>query len=286
MTDSLIAPPGSVDYVFEATDNRVQRTPYGHIRHALRYKTFFFYWVRRSLVTRYRQTSLGWLWALLQPLLNSLIYVVIFSLVLKVPTGAVPYPLFIITNLVFWSYFSRVVVVGAGSVTSHIDLLVRIQFPREFLPLGVWVESLVDLALGLLIVAIAFLGYHFPLTITILAVPLALLVETMLALGLAFYLAALSVIVRDLMQVVPLVLQLLMYLTPIIYSLKSVPDTLKHIYLLNPLGPIFATMQDALYYGQLTVMPSLAIMGVIAFGVLISGYIVFKRAEWQFADLL
>jgi ABC-type polysaccharide/polyol phosphate export permease len=286
LTQTVPAQPPISPYVFEAADNRVQRTPYGHVRHALRYKNFFFYWVRRSLVTRYRQTSLGWFWALLQPLLTSVIYVIIFSVILKVPTGDVPYPLFIVTNLVFWTYFSRVVIAGAGSVTGNIDLLTRIQFPREFLPLGIWVESTVDLIIGLFVVALFFAGFHYPITINFFAVVPALLVETMLALGLAFLTAAMSVIVRDLMQLIPLVMPLLMYVTPVIYPLKNVPDSIKGVYLLNPLGAIFATIQDALYSTPFTALPALAATAVFALIILIGSYMIFKRAEWQFADLL
>ena|GEM_PF-407028 len=276
---------GSNSYIFEAADNQVQRTPYGHIRHALLYKTFFWYWVRRSLVTRYRQTSLGWLWALLQPLLSSLIYVIIFTVIIPVPTGNVPYPLFIITDLVFWSYFSRVVLIGAGSITNNIDLLTRIQFPREFLPLAVWVESLVDLLLGLCIVAAAFLLYQYPLTAFAPLVLVAFVVETMLALGLAFLLASMSVIVRDLMQVVPLLMQLLVYLSPVIYPLTSVPKGLQSVLAFNPLSAVFATYQETLFYGQFTVGGSLLLGAVISAVILVGGYLTFKRVEWQFADL-
>src|SRR5260221_4334762 len=109
--------------VFEASDNTLRRNPYGHVRFAWRYRAFFVYWVRRSLLTRYSQTSLGFLWAVLQPLLSSLIFVVIFSVIIPVHTDPVPYPLFIITNLVFWTYFSRIVMNGGGTITAYMDLL-------------------------------------------------------------------------------------------------------------------------------------------------------------------
>ncbi len=282
MADQLA--PGT--YIFEAADNEVQRTPYGHLRHALRYRTFFIYWVRRSLVTRYRQTSLGWLWALLQPLISSLIYGIVFSVIVKVETKPVPYPLFIITDLVFWSYFSRVVLIGSGSVTGNIDLLSRIQFPREFLPLAVWVESLVDLGLGMLIIAAAFLFYHYPLTTFAPIAILAFLVESMLALGLAFLLASMTVVVRDLMQIAPLLMQLLIYLSPVIYPITNVPESVRSLYLINPLGPIFATIQESLFYGEFTNATGLGIAAVVSLIVLVGGYTVFKRIEWQFADLL
>lgn len=286
LADKAAAPTAQSPWVFEAADNQVQRNPYGHLRHALRYRTFFVYWVRRSLVTRYRQTSLGWLWALLQPLISSLIYGIVFSLIVKVDTKPVPYPLFIITDLVFWSYFSRVVLIGSSSVTGNIELLSRIQFPREFLPLAVWVESLVDLVLGLLIIVVAFLIYHYPITPTALLVIPAFLVESVLALGLAFLLASLTVVVRDLLQIAPLLMQLFIYISPVIYPLANVPENVRALYLFNPLGPIFATVQETLFYGTFSMGGGLAIAGVVSVIVLVGGYAVFKRIEWQFADLL
>src|ERR1051326_4266939 len=95
--------------VFEAVDNRLKVSPGGYLAQALRYRAFLAYWIRRSLAVRYRQTSFGWAWAVFEPLWSSLIYIVVFSFIVRVPTGPVPYPLFIILNVVLWNYFNRIV---------------------------------------------------------------------------------------------------------------------------------------------------------------------------------
>jgi len=273
-------------YVFEAVDDRLKQTSYGYFQNAWRYRAFFRFWVRRSLATRYSQTSLGWLWALLQPLLNSLIFIFVFSTIMHASSGSVPYPLFIVTNLILWNYFARLVQVGAGAITSNVDLLTRVQFPREFLPLAVWVEGLVDLVLGFVIVLIISVISHFPLSSSFPLMIAPFIVETMLALGLSFLLAALSVYVRDLLQITPLLIQLLFFLSPVIYTLDSVPDAVKSVYQLNPLGPTFAAYQQTLFYGQSALPNSLGAAALVALLVLIGGYYVFKRVEWHFVDSL
>jgi ABC-type polysaccharide/polyol phosphate export permease len=211
---------------------------------------------------------------------------VIFSLVLQVHSDPVPYPLFIMTNLVLWSYFSRIVLIGGATVTGYMELLRQIRFPREFLPLAVWVESLVDLALGMCIVALGFALYRYPVTAYVAVALLAFAVETLLALAISLLLAALSVFIRDLLQVSGLLLQLIFYLSPIIYPLTTVPDTIRGLFVVNPLGTIFAVYQEALFFGRFTLAKELFLTGLFSALLLALSYMVFKRVEWQFADVL
>ena len=276
----------SSTYVFEAVDNRLQRTLIGHLRYALRYRPFFLYWVRRGLVTRYSQTSIGLLWAILQPLLSSLIYIIVFSYVVRVSTDPVPYPLFIVTSLVLWSYFNRIVFSGAASIIGNLDIVTRVQFPREFLPLGIMVESLVDLALGICIIALLFIIYHQPVTSYLLIAFYIFIPYTFLSLGLAFIFAGLASVIRDLFQILPLLLQLLMYLSPVIYPLSLVPKGIHLFYVINPLGPIFAAYQETILFGKFTLLPEILLVTVFSVVILIAGYLFFKRMEWRFADSL
>jgi lipopolysaccharide transport system permease protein len=273
-------------HVFEAADNRVKMAPGGYFGEALRYRAFFGYWVRRSLAVRYRQTSFGWAWAVFDPLWSSLIYVIVFSFIIRVNTGPVPYPLFILLNIVLWNYFSRIVSRSTSSITANMDLLVKVQFPREFLPLGICAESATDLAIGLAIAGGLAFYYRFPLPAIAPVAIISILVCTIFALGLGFYLAAFTAIVRDLLIVIPLVLQLLFYLSPVFYPLAAIPPRLHQLYFLNPLTAIFASYQEALLYGQLGHGKELLATGIASLFVLVSGYYVFKRLEWQFADLL
>ncbi len=272
--------------IYEAADNRVNRTLKDHLRFAFEYRAFFGYWVRRSIITRYSQTTVGLLWAVLQPLLSSLVYILVFSVIARVSTNPVPYPLFVVTSLVLWNYWQRIVFSGAASVVTNLDIVTRVSFPREFLPLGVAVEAMVDLLIGIVIIAVLFIVYHQPVTVSILwAIPV-FVVHTCLALGLAFFLAGFSSYIRDLFQILPILLQLLLYLSPVIYPINIVPDSIRNLYFFNPLGPIFASYQETILFGQFTYGREIVFVGVFALIVLVLGYRFFKRTEWRFADTL
>jgi lipopolysaccharide transport system permease protein len=272
--------------IYEAADNRIKRNLRDHLRFAFDYRAFFVYWIRRSIITRYSQTTVGLLWAILQPLLSSLVYILVFSLIAKITTNPVPYPLFVITSLVLWGYGLRIVTSGASSVVTNLDIVTRVSFPREFLPLGVAAEALVDLLIGTVIIAVLFVVYQQPVTpYMLLAIPI-FIIHTCLALGLAFFLAGVSSYIRDLFQILPILLQLLLYLSPVIYPISNVPEQLRSIYILNPLGPIFAGYQETLLYGRFTLGSELLFVGIVALLVLAGGYWYFKRTEWRFADTL
>jgi lipopolysaccharide transport system permease protein len=271
--------------VFEAADDRLV-SPRDHLRHALRFRTFLGYWLRRNLITRYRQTTLGPLWAVLQPLLGSLVYVFVFSLVLRVETPPVPYALFVVANLVLWTYSMRTILTGPAALLANLDMVTRVQFPREFLPLGVWLESLTDLGLGLVVVAMFFAYYRVPVTPYALVAVVVFVIHTAFTLGVMFLVAAVAITVRDLLHIVPILLQLAMYLAPVVYPLSLVPEPVRDLFLANPLGVIFAAYQETLLFGRFTLARELAVGGVLSLGLLVGGYRLFKRQEWQLADLL
>jgi ABC-type polysaccharide/polyol phosphate export permease len=272
--------------VYEAENNRLNRSLLEHLRYASRYLAFFLFWTRRSITTRYSQTSVGLLWALLQPMLSSLVYIIVFSLVIRISTDPVPYPLFIFVSIVMWSYFNRIVFSGAAAITSNLDIVTRVQFPREFLILSVWVESMVDLLIGLGIAAILFLLYRYPLPATLPIALFVFVIHTIFSLALAFIISALNSRVRDFMQLLPILLQLLFYLSPVLYPLDLVPESVRGLYFFNPLGSIFAAYQETILFGRFTLLVPLLVIGVFSLVLLVVGYKLFKRMEWNFVDLL
>lgn len=272
--------------IYEATDNRINRSLKDHLRFAYEYRAFFVYWVRRGIITRYSQTSVGLLWAVLQPLLSSLVYIIVFSFIARVSTNPVPYPLFVVTSLVLWSFWQRIVFSGSASVVSNLDIVTRVSFPREFLPIGVAAEAFVDLAIGLVIVGVLFIIYHQPVTpYILLAIPI-FLIHGCLALGIAFLLAGVSSYIRDLFQILPILLQLLMYVSPVLYPINAVPESIKALYFINPLGIIFAAYQETILYARFSYGRDLFFVTLFAIILLVIGYRVFKRTEWRFADTL
>lgn len=272
--------------IYEAADNRINRTLREHLQYALQYRSFFLYWVRRSIITRYSQTTVGLLWAVLQPLLSSLVYILVFSVIARVSTAPVPYPLFVVTSLVFWSYFQRIVISGSASVVTNLEIVTRVSFPREFLPLGVAVEAFVDLLIGIVIIAVLFVIYQQPLTpYILLAIPI-LVIHTCLAVGLAFLLAGFSSYVRDLFQIMPILMQLLLYVSPVIYPINVVPNSVRMLYFFNPIGLIFAAYQETILFGGFSYGRELVAVAIFSFVLLFIGYRFFKKTEWRFADIL
>jgi lipopolysaccharide transport system permease protein len=271
--------------VFEAADNRLIE-PRNSLQEALRHRTFLFYWVWRNISARYRQTTLGPIWALVLPLLSGIVYAFVFGVFLGLQTGGVPYAVFAITNLVLWTYATRTILTGPASMLGNLDLITRVRFPREMFPLSVWLESLTDLLLGLVVVALFFVYYQVPLTPYMLVAPAVFIVYSTLVLGVAFIIAAVSVTVRDLVHVMPVLLQLLLYLAPVIYPLSIVPEAYRTIYLMNPLAVVFAAFEETLFLGRFTLGVELAVSAAVSLVILAAGYRLFKQQEWRIADLL
>lgn len=271
--------------LFEAIDNRLVH-PRRPLREAWRHRTFLTYWVRRNVAARYRETTLGPIWVVLVPLLSSLVYTFVFSLLLRIDTGAVPYPLFAMTNLVLWTATSRTLQIGPAALVGNLDLITRVRFPREFLPFGAWIEALVDLAVSLCIVALLAAWFGVAFTPTALLAFVVFAVHSALTLGLLFIVAAISIRVRDLVYVVPMLLQLMLYLAPILYPVDLVPDALRPWYLLNPFATIFAAYYETLYLGHFTLAAELAGAAAVSLVLLAVGYRWFKRQEWRLVDQL
>jgi ABC-type polysaccharide/polyol phosphate export permease len=275
----------SLPIAFEASDGRLIH-PRRPLVEAWRFRTLLAYWVRRNLVARYRQTTLGPIWAVLVPILSSLVYAFVFSLLLRVQTGAVPYTLFAMTNLALWMYTTRALQTGPAALLGNLDLITRVRFPREFLPISVWLESLVDLAIGLAIVAVFSAWFGVAPTRFIALAPVVLVIHSMLTVGLMLIVAAITVRVRDLIYILPIALQLALYLAPILYPIDLIPAHLRVWYLLNPFATIFAAYHETLYLGRFTLGKELMVCAAISLAALAAGYRLFKSQEWLLADQL
>ncbi len=277
--------PVSKPIIYEAQNNRLRRTLWEHLAAAWHQRAFLFSLALRNLVIRYRDTSAGWLWAILQPLLLSLVYLLVFSLILRVPTE-VPYVVFILANVVLWNYFYRSITIGMLSVFGNIDLITRMQFPREYVPLAAWAETLVDFLIGMVIVLIFMAGFRVSFSWSMLVVPAVFLVMSWFTVGAMLFLTALNVKIRDLQQAVPIALQLLFYMTPILYPLDIVPERFRAVYLLNPLSVMFAVYEAAFFNGEIVFPVPFAVVAVLSLAVLWGGYVIYKRFEWKFVDML
>ena len=235
---------------------------------------------------RYRQTALGVVWAVLQPLLMMLIFTGVFSRLARMPSDGVPYALFAYTALLPWTFFSTALTNATTSLVSHTQLITRVYFPREILPITYVLAALFDFAIGLGVLALLMAWYHAPLSLQVVhLVPVVVLLAAWV-LAVALVLSAAQVWWRDIGVAMPLVVQLWMFASPVIYPLSVVPAGWRPLYLLNPMAGIISSFRDALLQGvQPDPVPLRYAVAVTAVA-LPAAYLVFKRAEATMADVV
>jgi len=237
------------------------------------------------LQVRYKQSVLGWLWAILQPLSLMLIYTVIFTRVGKVET-TVPYPLFAYSALLVWTCFSTAVATGTNSLVSHFSLVTKVYFPREILPLSYVLAALADLLAGGVALGGLMVYFHVPLTMHAWHVLPAVAVLMVFALAVSFVLSAIQVRYRDIGIAMPLLLQLWMFGTPVVYPLSAVPAAWRWWYVLNPMVGVVETFRRVLAEGKAPEYMPLLISAAISLAVLPIAFLYFKRVEATVADVL
>jgi lipopolysaccharide transport system permease protein len=243
-------------------------------------------WTRREIKVRYKQSLLGAAWAILQPMALMLMFTLVFSMLARIPTDGIPYPVFSYAAVLPWTFFSTTISFGTTSLINNLNLVTKTYFPREILPIGILGASFVDY----LIASTIFIGmlfyYQTPLTPAVLWLPVILLIQIMLMLGISFLASALSIHYRDVRFIVPLGLQLWFYATPIIYPFSLVPDRMKAVYALNPMVGVINSYRRIFLSGMAPDPSVLLASGVVGAVVLFIGYRVFKHLERTFADII
>jgi homopolymeric O-antigen transport system permease protein len=235
---------------------------------------------------RYKQSALGVLWAVLQPLSMMLIFTFIFSFVVKVPSDGAPYALFAYTALVPWSFMSSSVSNATNSLVSHAQFVTKVSFPREILPLSSVAVGLFDSAVASTLLVVMMIHYRVPLTVNAFyAVPLILLL-TCSTIAIAFLCSATQTRFRDIGVAVPLLMQLWLFATPVIYPLSAVPARLRPVYQLNPMVGMIENFRRVIVRGVPPDFQSLAISGVMAAVLLVGSYLYFKWVDATMADFI
>jgi lipopolysaccharide transport system permease protein len=258
----------------------------GYWRELWNYRDLLIMWTLREVRIRYKQSFLGAAWALLQPLVLMLVFTLVFSFLTRVPTGDVPYPLFCYTALLSWTFLAGAVSFAAPSLINNVNLVSKVYFPREILPIATVGAALVDFLVASILFVLMLFYYGTPLTMALLWVPVLLVIQVALTLGVVFFISALSVRFRDVRFLVPLGLQIWMFASPIIYPATLVPARLRPFYDLNPMAGIISGYRAAVIHGTAPETGSLVAAAVISFALLVLGYLHFKRAETVFADII
>ncbi|OQA19942.1 MAG: Teichoic acid translocation permease protein TagG [Chloroflexi bacterium ADurb.Bin360] len=259
------------------------------LRAVWEYRELLFFLVWRDVKVRYKQTALGVLWVILQPLVSMAIFTVLFGVLLKVPSGDAPYPVFAFAGLLPWNYFSQSLTRASTSLVQSSHLITKIYFPRLVIPLSGVFSSLVDFAISFAVLLILMLLYGVTPTARMLLLPALLLLALVTALGFGLWLSALNVKYRDVGYLLPFLIQIWMYLTPVVYGSALIPERYRFLLSLNPMTGVVEGFRWALLGGELESYlsaPLLALSVGIALVVLVSGALFFRTTERSFADIV
>lgn len=235
---------------------------------------------------RYKQSVLGVFWAILQPISMMLIFTFIFSLIAKMPSEGAPYAIFAYTALLPWNYFSTGVSNGTNSLVRHAQFVTKVYFPREILPITYIVAALFDFGIASTLLGVLMIYYHIPLTINALyAVPIVAVLSCF-ALAMSFLFSATQVRFRDIGVAVPLLLQVWLFATPVIYPLSAVPARWRSFYLLNPMVGIIENFRQVILRGAAPESNSLLLSAAVSVILLVVSYLYFKQVEATMADFV
>lgn len=239
----------------------------------------------KDIQVRYRQTVAGAAWALLQPLLTMLVFSVIFGHFARMPSDGVPYPVFALAGLLPWQFFAAVVHNASASLVGQANLVTRIYFPRLLLPVSVLGAALVDLAIAILVLLVVMLAYGMPWQPGMLALPVLVLAASFTALGVGTLMAALTVSYRDFRFVVPFMLQIWLFASPVIYPPSLVPEGLRWLLYLNPMAGVIDGFRAA-FLGRQLDAGAVALSLAVASAVFVLAIAYFRRVERRFADVI
>jgi lipopolysaccharide transport system permease protein len=249
------------------------------------YKDLFVILAYRDLRVRYAQTFLGLLWAVLQPLFTLLIFILIFGKAIKIDTGGVPYPIFALSGLSAWTYFAFVMNQAGNSIVGAQNMIQKIYFPRLIIPLSKAVVGLVDFVVTLLFMAGLMLWYQFAPSQNLFFLPLFILLTIIAALGIGIWLSALTIRYRDFQHIVPFMVQIGLYATPIAYPTSIVPSEYQLLYHINPMAGVVEGFRWSILGGN--VLEPLAYVSFgVAISIFISSLFYFRKVERVMADIV
>lgn len=241
--------------------------------------------VRRDLKGRYKGSALGFLWTFLNPLLQLCVYTLVFSVILR--NDIEDFYLFLFVALVPWIFFSTAISGGAGCVRAQQDMVKKIYFPREVLPISFVTSNFVNMILSLIVVLAVLLISGKGINLRAMTgLPIVLLVEYMLALGGALIVSSVSVFFRDLEYLLGIIVMAWQFLTPVMYSIDLVPESLMPLFLINPMTPVIIAYRDILYYQKFPEVSTLLHAFVLGVVLLLVGLIIFEKLQKRFAEVM
>jgi lipopolysaccharide transport system permease protein len=251
-----------------------------------RYRELLGFLAWRDVVIRYKQTTIGVLWAFLRPFLTMVIFTVVFSRIAKLPSEGVPYPVLTFAALLPWQFFATAFAEAANAIVGNGYMISKIYFPRLVLPLASVAVGTVDFFVSFLMLGALMLFYRVPVSPRVIALPLFLALCLVFTIGLGLWFAALYVKYRDMRHLIPFLTQFGLYVSPVAFSSSIVPAKWRLLYALNPMVAVIDGFRWSLLGTATLNIPGVVVGTAVSFALLITGVYYFKRTERVFADVM
>lgn len=242
--------------------------------------------VKKDIGGKYKHSFLGVLWSFINPLLQILVYALIFPLVMKNGGSYKDYTVFMVCGLIPWAYFTTVINRASFIMIENGNILKKVYFPRSILPLSLVTSETINFLVSCIIILVFIVIKGFGISKFILFFPLVLLIQYVLLLGIALIFSAITVYMRDIQHFIGVVLQLLFYATPIVYSIDTIPENFRWILKWNPMTYIIEGYRAIFYNQTMPDLKSLGVLGIISIIILIVGYLLFNKLQKRFAEEL
>ena len=251
------------------------------------FRELFFIFAWRDIKVRYKQTVIGILWVVFQPLVTMLIFTIFFGRLARIPSGSLPYSLFVLTGLVFWNFFANSLTHASLSLVENENIIKKVYFPKIILPLAAVVTTSVDLAINLAILFLyaLYLGFT-PSWQVLLIIPIGLIVIATAASGLGLLLASVNVKYRDVRYILPFFIQIMLFLSPVIYGSDLIDPSQRIFMAINPTSGVIESVRRLFTQSNFTFSPDFAVSALVAVVIFLIGLAYFRHTERFFADIV
>lgn len=256
------------------------------MRELWHYRELFYFMVWRDVKVRYKQSILGGLWAIVQPFMTMVVFTVFFHRVAKIPSDGVPYPIFSYSALLPWTYFSGAILASGSSLVANRNLITKVYFPRVVIPAASAMRGLVDFSIAAMFLLGMMVYYGFAPSWELALWPLLVIHLLMLALGMGMIFSALNVKYRDVQHMLPFLVQLWMFVTPIIYPTSMIPQRWRWLMALNPASGIIEAFRSSVIPDRAVDWPQLGISFGVTVGIFVGGALYFRCTANSFADIV
>lgn len=250
------------------------------------FREMLYFLVWRDVLLRFKQTAVGAAWVILQPLITMIIFTLIFSKLARLPSDGIPYPVFAFTALLPWFFFSQALMRSSSSVVQSSNLITKIYFPRLLIPIAASIAPIVDLVFSFLFLLVLMGWYKITPTWGIVALPLFLALAIITSLAVGLWSSAINVKYRDVGNIIPFVIQVWMYASPVAYPVSMIPEKWRLLYSLNPMVGVIEGFRWALLGRNSPDFMLMAVSASVVLALLAGGIVYFKKMEQTFADVI